>query len=126
MKQFVLLFVILSCTALHAQTLTPRLTGNWQFKEVQDASGKPLEGSVNPVALDLRNDGRFSMHTKLKKIKGTWSEKDSTLYLQIAPDSVKQTQVMRVLKIDADVLEIYAGAEKGNEIRYIYTRRKKK
>ncbi|WP_041932328.1 hypothetical protein [Cytophaga hutchinsonii] len=115
-------------TGLQAQELTPKLIGNWQFKQVLDAAGKPLDGTVNPLELDLRKDGTFLMLTKSKKLKGNWTEKDSSLYLQTLPatDSMNHTQVMRILKIEADTLQIYAGAEKGNEVRFIYTRRKKK
>lgn len=117
------------CTAgLQAQHLTKKLIGSWQFKQVLDAAGKPLEGTVNPLELDLKKDGTFSLLTKSKKLKGEWTEKDSTLYLQAIPaaDSMNHTQVMRVLKIESDTMEIYAGAEKGNEVRFIYTRRRKK
>lgn len=128
MKPFVLFILLLWGAHLSAQTLTSKLIGNWQFKQVLDGSGKPLEGTINPLVLDLRKDSTFSLYAKSKKVKGTWAEKDSTLYLKAIPatGSVKETQVMRVLKIENDVLEIYAGAEKGNEVRFVYTRRRKK
>ncbi|SFX91854.1 hypothetical protein SAMN04487930_11317 [Cytophaga hutchinsonii ATCC 33406] len=124
----VLCCMFICSTGLQAQELTPKLIGNWQFKQVLDAAGKPLDGTVNPLELDLRKDGTFLMLTKSKKLKGNWTEKDSSLYLQTLPatDSMNHTQVMRILKIEADTLQIYAGAEKGNEVRFIYTRRKKK
>ncbi len=128
MKKIVVLCMFACTASLHAQNLTPKLIGSWQFKQVIDAAGKPLEGSVNPLELDLKKDGTFILLTKSKKLKGEWNEKDSTLHLLTLPavDSLNHTQVMRILKIESDTLEIYAGAEKGNEIRFIYTRRKKK
>lgn len=82
MKQLLFVFLI-AClpTIVFGQFDSKSLVGSWQYSDIVDLKGEPVDSAIQDFTLEIYEAGDFKITAPDYVIVGNWSLQDSTLSL---------------------------------------------